>query len=676
MWPEFFIACSLGAAFLLCPGYLFLRIFRMARGHAACAAPLFSTLLFSILSIVYESIGIFADPVSVILIPTALLALVSGALLLVAKDTARGDRADGSPGIILLYAVAGLVAGALIFVSRLEGPLSFLESWDEVHHLNGTQAFAESGVFSFFHSSSYTAQEAATIAPLEAGGFYPSGWQVVCALVVQAAGVPASLAINAVNYIYSSLAFPLGMALFLDTLFDHDGRLLAIGSLVSVSFAAFPWLLICWGPIFPNLAAYCMVPAACALFLRAYGGQSALELAKGLALFLLGLLGIVFLQPNGIFVVAVMIGSFLVREALQGRLQERIGFVSKNHPRDALVLTLLFAALWFAVNRMPPLRGIVDFNWEKYQSPVRALINFATLGYVDGFFAGSAAQPVLAALLVYGIVRALQKKSCTWLFQSYLFWGIALVLSTSTEGLLKHLFAGFWYTDHCRLASAAAISAIPLATIGVGDLLQRLAGVFEGRLPKGRGKLAETAMLALYAAAIFFPTFHIPGISEVQTGFGRLCSTIESDYRAEGGMIDTDELAFLEEVAEIVPDGAIVANNPLDGSVFAYGAYDIHILYRSVSGYESSERGSSRIIRSSLGELPSDDAVGEAVDDLRIEYVLLLNVDSPSAGYINSVMGDGTAEWAGLYGIDDETPGFTLVLEEGAMRLYKLDEAA
>lgn len=141
-------------------------------------------------------------------------------------------------------------------------------------------------------------------------------------------------------------------------------------------------------------------------------------------------------------------------------------------------------------------------------------------------------------------------------------------------------------------------------------------------------------------------------------------------------MLDTDEQAFLEEVATIVPDGAIVANNPLDGSVFAYGAYDIHILYRSVSGYESSEQESSRIIRSSLGELSSDGSVREAADDLRVEYVLLLTVDPPSASYINYVMGDGTAEWVGLYGITDETPGFTLVLEEGAMRLYQLDEAA
>lgn len=675
MWPEFFTACSLGAAFLLCPGFLFLRILRMPRGYAVCAAPLFSTLLFSILSILYESIGIFADPVSVILIPTALLALVSVAVLLAAKDTAQGGQTDIPPRIILLYAAVGLVAGALIFVSQLEGPLSFLESWDEVHHLNGTQAFAESGIFSFFHSSSYTAQEAATVAPLEAGGFYPSGWQVVCALVVQAAGVPASLAINAVNYIYSSLVFPLGMVLLLALLFENDEKLLVVGSLVSVSFAAFPWLLVCWGPIFPNLAAFCVVPATCALFLGAYRGQSIPEVLKGLALFLFGLLGIVFLQPNGIFVVAVMMGSFLVQEALQGCLQEKIGFASKNPVRDALVLTFLFAVLWFAVNRMPSLRGITDFNWESYQSPVRALINFATLGYVDGFFAGSTAQPVLAILLVYGIVCALQKKNRTWLFQSYLFWGVALVLSTSTEGLPKHLLAGFWYTDHCRLASAAAISAIPLATVGICDLLQRLAAIFGNRLPKGKGKLAGAAAV-LYVVVIFFPNFHIPGIAEVRTGFGQLCSTIEFDYRAEGGMLDTDEQAFLEEVATIVPDGAIVANNPLDGSVFAYGAYDIHILYRSVSGYESSEQESSRIIRSSLGELSSDGSVREAADDLRVEYVLLLTVDPPSASYINYVMGDGTAEWVGLYGITDETPGFTLVLEEGAMRLYQLDEAA
>lgn len=674
MWERFFIACALGAVFLVCPGFLFARIFRLPYGKALCAAPLFSSAIFSILSIVYEELGILASPISVVVIPA--LALTS--LAAVSRLVSKGEKHSGDDiplQTIALYVFAGISVGLLVFVKQLDGPFSILQSWDEIHHLNGTQAFAESGVFSFFHGAVYTSDEAA-LAPNGTGSFYPAGWQVICALLAQVVHSHAALAINATNYLFSSFVFPLGMALFLSILFEGDERLIRTGAIVATSFVAFPWLLTLWGPIYPNLAAYCVIPAACSLFLDGFAADRIFSAIRLAILFLLGIAGIALLHPNGVFVIAVMLGSFLVHEALVGRLQNKIGFNSGSYRRDALILTAIFAVLWFIVNRLPFMLNVTDFVWQKYQTPSQAVVDFVTLGYVDGFFGASSPQLLLAFFLVFGIVDSVKSDKNAWLIMSYAFWGFALILSTSTEGIIKQLVAGFWYTDHCRLASAAALCAIPFATVGAQAFFDLAAEKVVSFIPMLGSRMSSVCVLVLYISLIFFPNCRIPGFLDTDTSFGRLCSMIESEYRIGAGMLDEEEWVFLEEVAEIVPEGAIVANNPLDGSVFAFGAYDIHVLYRSVSGYDDSELESSALVRNNIDEYIDDDTVRASVDELGVEYVLLLNIDSSDSGYINYIMGDGTEFWPGLYDIDENTPGFTLILEDGDMRLYMLDDAA
>lgn len=674
MWPSFFIACAVGALFLLCPGYLVLRLAFLSRGRALCAAPLFSSLLFSLLGIACEQLDIAASPLTVVAIPSAVLFASAIVIRFLGKTGEQNEESDIPLRTIVQYAVIGLIAGLAIFVKQLDGPLSFVQGWDVVHHLNGTQAFAESGVFSFFHGAVYTVEEA-EIAPMGPGSFYPAGWQIVCALLTQAMHVPAALGINATNYLFSSLVFPLGMAFFLNCLFEGNEYLLRLGSFTSISFSAFPWLLTLWGPIYPNLAAYCVVPMVCALFIDGYREVPLSRRVRSLILFLLGMLGTALLQPNGVFVVAVMLGSFLIWEALEGRLQEKVGISSGSYYRDALLLIAIFALLWLLVNRAPFMRNVTDYVWERYQSPVQAVINFISLGYVDGFFEASSAQLLLAALIVYGVVRATRDKRSRWLIQAYLFWGVALVLTTSTDGIVKQLVAGFWYTDHCRLASAAVFCAIPLVTVGLEGVLTRIGEALETREPAISSKRLMTKAIVLYLLVVFFPSYHIPGYADVSTGFGRLCASIESAYRVGSGMLDIDEQAFLEQAAELIPEGAVVANNPLDGSVFAFGVYDIHVLYRNVSGYGESELESSKEIRNNLDEYRENGAVQDSVEELDVEYVLLLNVDSRESSYINYILGDGTDAWPSLYEIDEKTPGFTLILEEGDMRLYELDEA-
>ena len=679
MWPEFFIACGVGSLLLFMPGYSLLRLVRVPRGKAFCGAPVLSSALFSVLSIAYDFADISANPMTIAIIPVAMLSALSGAAFLFSRRKACNlNEVDLPLTVILAFMMLGLSVGMVVFVKNLDGPLSFLEEYDEVHHLNCSQAFAESQTFSFLRNSCYTVDEIGR-APFPAGSFYPFGWHVFCALLIQMLHVPATLAANAMNYLFSSLVAPLGFALLLFSIFGLDSSILFVGSLASVSFTAFPWLLVRWGPIYPNLAAFSMVPISCALFFQAYGeGRPSKGTGCRVGIFIVSLMGIALLQPNGVFVVAVMLGSFLIQDAYHGKLHAKLGRIPLCPKGLAAALTVVFASLWFAAYKMPFMNAVTSFNWPRYQSPVQAAVNILTLAYVDGFFNASSAQLFLAALLYYGIFQVVkQKRENVWLIQSYCFWAIALVLTTSTEGELKHLIAGFWYTDHCRLAAAAAISAIPLATIGMHEALTKL-------IPRVQRKAecfnlfgTKLLLIGVFGTLIFFPSYRIPGYCVVSTGFGNLCDAIRSGYAAGPGMIDPEEAAFLADVADVVPDGAVVANNPYDGSIFVYGAYDIHVLYRNIDGYGSDlERPHSIAIREGLDDYIDDGEVRAAVEETGVEYVLLLKVDDDPQNPFSRNIGDGLDEWSGLYKIDDGTPGFTLILEDGEMRLYKLDIAA
>lgn len=671
MWPLFFAECLIGVAYLFCPGFFLLRAIRIPRWQSACSAPVFSVFIYSVVSIIYENASVPANPLTVFLIPTVVLACL---MLAFAHHTGQED--DVPLRFVFAYAIVGLMIGLLVFVKNLDGPLSFMEDWDQVHHMNGTQAFAESQVFSFFHNSLYTVDELARETPFARGGFYPSGWQVICSLLVQTNGVPTTMAINVANYLFSSFVAPLGFAFFLSLVFDCDEKIMFAGSLACVSFAAFPWLLTRWGPVFPNLASFASLPSVLAIFLRTYYAEARVSRKiTGYLFFLLGMMGLLFLQPNGVFAAAVTIGSFIIQEALRGKLKNRLGF-SIGGPRVfAGALIALFAILWFGAFKLPFLRGVVEFNWPSFQSPLQGFINYITIGYVGGFFEASSAQFLLSALVLMGTFSALKESRYRWLLQTYLFWGIVLIVASSTEGILKHLLAGFWYTDHCRIAAATAIAGVPLAALGTAKALPLFEKLFSKVFSKGNSPKPALLGAGLYVVLVFFPNYHVPGYYGAQTGFGTLYESLRINYAFGPGMIDPEESAFLEEVSNVVPDGAIVANNPYDGSIFAYGEYDIHVLYRSNSSYGGeSESQSSVIVREGISDYAVDESVRDAVERLGIEYVLLLKVDSEPLNYFSSVLGDGTELWPSLYEINEDTPGFTLILEEGEMRLYRLDD--
>ena len=115
----------------------------------------------------------------------------------------------------------------------------------------------------------------------------------------------------------------------------------------------------------------------------------------------------------------------------------------------------------------------------------------------------------------------------------------------------------------------------------------------------------------------------------------------------------------------------VVLNVPLDGSAFAYAEDDINVAFRRYGPFNSQQQ---QIIRARLCNVASDSEVRETVEELDARYVVLLDTDfdDSSTFFPNGTVG----AWPGFINLDEQTPGFDLVLSEGDMRLYRIEDEA
>ena len=95
---------------------------------------------------------------------------------------------------------------------------------------------------------------------------------------------------------------------------------------------------------------------------------------------------------------------------------------------------------------------------------------------------------------------------------------VIYVVGITTEGPLKQLLAGFWYTDPHRTAASVALLAVPLASLGLGSLSDALFNlVFPDRLLSSRG--ARLGVAILIGVVVSYANVMLPNIGYPQGAF-------------------------------------------------------------------------------------------------------------------------------------------------------------
>ena len=125
--------------------------------------------------------------------------------------------------------------------------------------------------------------------------------------------MPITLSVNTVNFIFSFVVFPIGMLYLFKTIFKDNHILISLGSLCSFAFAGFPWGLLTFGPLYPNLTSFALLPLLIAVFIRmTCEKQAVLQRLSLLVIFVVGLGSIAVTQPNAAFTLGVFLVPFCI----------------------------------------------------------------------------------------------------------------------------------------------------------------------------------------------------------------------------------------------------------------------------------------------------------------------------------------------------------------------------
>lgn len=687
MWGLFFATTLLVAVSLYVPGYLVLRGFGVSRVLAFSFAPLLGVVAYVVLGLAYAEFGMWSCWAS-----QAVPLMLAGAVLFVAVRKVRsgagrvvfglsdhgvvrpGFRISFDAACLAGYVLFGVAFAGVLFVWYLGSPDSYAQQYDNISHLATIQSFVESDIWSPFASSAYSSAADAAINPLPDGGFYPTAWYSVAALAVTSTGVSSAMAENIANFVFVAIVLPSSVFVFLRVVFDGRRSVLPFGAVCMLLFSGFPWMLIHFGPLYPNLSAFCMVLAAAAVFILAFqAGCSALQRVGLGVLFVMALASLALAQPNAVFTLAVLLAPFCVWQAscvpLLVRGWGRRAFASRfAFGAGAFVL---IAVIWVLLYKAPFLQAVVQHTWPACSTVGEAFFDALLLG-----FRAEGTQIVLAALVAVGALSALWDRRFLWLSFSYLFACAIYCINACFDGMLKHLFAGFWYTDPWRCGAMASLIGIPPAVLGLWTLWRcALAGV--RRLRAGDMSWAASGVVAVVVALLVVLGSAFPGIAAPGSQSGAVAFRSVFFGLHEGASVsavyDDAEKAFVREVKQTVPHDALIINVPDDGSAFAFAAEGLRTYFRYTRDYDvPGETAESVAIRRGLCNVVQDEDVRAAVRGIEAQYVLQLDQGQPDVPRVYLFTYESGEKWQGIDAIRDDTPGFEVVLAEGDMRLYRI----
>jgi len=724
MWLEFFQSVVVIVALLYVPGVILLHASGMSKPWALVSAPLVSCALYFIEGEIFSVLNIPIPLAVMILVPLLIAALVNGYVFYVAskhKEHHRGEKPSTSktpqalkqstspvPAFIceelpfwmpLLYATVGLLTVGLLFLPTLPSASSFVQGWDIVHHLDVTQAMIESQKYSSIHYDFYSTVEA-SITPWEPGtsGFYPSGWNIIVALTTQLVSTTVPIAGNALNFVSAAIIFPLSICSLIAKVLPKHRIALISGAFVCLAFFVFPWSLLIYGPIFPNTVAFCVMPSIWWVFMQMTRSKTPKhDLIWLIVIFVLGLITLFILHPSTIFssIVVLLPWSF----ARIGESKRRVVLFGKQIKPVTLAYAFFIFALviWSVFYYVLIVRGVaLNFWWSAYSSLQDAILHALGMDFIGQSYAGGelvSPQPILSICVLVGAVWTFKHKQARWMVSAFMYLSILCIFIITFDVPLKGYLSGFWYTDPFRIAASCVIMAIPLAALGLATLAEAALETFASWREKAaqRQTQGQTKAHTKPQTCIFCTVWAKPLI----TGAVIACAVVlnyvvpmpnlkseepipavrafrQASEKAYGDhyILTSEELEFLRRVELTVPAGAVIANLPHDGSLWAYGTNDLHVLWRFPNGYDASERPASAILRKRLNRIASDPEALQTVHDLNVQYVLILNNVVDYSNAVTSTYKPGT--FRGITQITDTTPGFEVVLEEGSMRLYKI----
>ena len=604
-----------------------------------------------------------------LLIPTAVLLVIYS---LIKHRYGSSNNKANQLLILSLHVLIGILLVLLVLFKHQHGFGAFQPDNDNATHLAIIKNMASSKILSVLSTSAYFDT---SVSPdiNTAGSFYPSIFHLLAALSILTSGVAVQTAENITAAVIIAMVYTSGCYALFRAIEPSNRNLTIAGVVGSLLIVGFPWRFIVWGPLYPNLLSLSLIPAALSVEIEICNSikENKLDLRQ-VFLFLLTIIAVSGSHPNGLFTLGVLsIG--LLSETLFSKVRA----TTKKGKFIPVFATLGFLAcviaIWSICFLLPAFQGVVNYKWPANQSLHKAVISLLFFG-----FTRDSGDPILLILLCIGIVHTMRGKEFRWLVASYLLTAFMFIIAVSSDGVVKQYLCGFWYCDHNRIAACTSLAAMPLICIGIASVFSLLDNsVSNWHSIKTKGtpiiKLSASVLIILI---VCFP-FFIDNYLGYPTTFQDYKRLLDYKFDKESPSVySSDEVDFVNKSDKLIKPGAKVINIPFDGSCLAYDIQGLNTYYRDphISGSKNStETEHSWLYRKQLSNYLDCQQIRDALKNDHIEYVLMLD-DGESEGEPERYFaGYNENDWSGITSINENTPGFSLVLAKDDMKLYRIN---
>ena len=683
MWLDFATSTAFDTFALLIPGVILLISLNIPISLSICLAAPISIAFYTIFGQVFASVSLYG--LMPIAISTGLLLIFAIASMLVTrKGNLKQNPINKDYAIAILYPLAGIVVTSVIFLSQLnDGAGSFLQFSDNATHLGYIKSMSESGAFATIGQNSTPFGAPTSQAPYPNSGFYPMGFHIVAAFSIIVTGVETAVAENAMVFTYAAIIYPLGVYGLLRS-YTSDRFPLICGAILCMAFTAFPSRMLLVHQAYPNLAGFAATPSVVALFRYSFPTLSREGFSPRACVgFGISLVGLSSLHAKALFTAALFIGPTILLESIPSSTKKcKLSELKRCVINILSGLALIAAAviLWLILLDCPLLANITSFIWEWTVDVPHAIYRVIALGLRIG-----SPQLALASFVILGAIFCAKDRTKWSMLLAYALFCCIFIFNSAGNDDLKRIFAGFWYTDPERTAAMVAIAALPLATIGLSSsitiLAEKLSNHRETESLQARRFSQRCISISLLCAFMILGSFFTFKVDLCEITFGRwnafrlTSSSVRKDStRNEGKPLSYSESRFIEKCIDLIGTEQLVLNNPYDGSVFAYATSGLNTYYKAYGGPGDTEISS--VIRTSLNSIGTDGAARNAVAQTGAQYYIKLDMNGferiNETLYESDYASFNPNDWIGVLSVDDSTPGFEIVLQEGNYRLYRI----
>ncbi|MBP2413743.1 hypothetical protein JOF48_002542 [Arthrobacter stackebrandtii] len=576
--------------------------------------------------------------------------LVAARLAVVRGRTAesRLRTPDRPRPALLLAGLGGFCFSAATLGTNLArtfiAPENISNTYDNVHHLSAVRAVVESGNGSAFDVGSMIHNGPSSV--------YPFTWHNLVALTMELGNV-ASLpaAVNSANIVIGAMVWTLGCMFLATRVAGTRPAVLLVAGVLAGGFGAFPFLALGWGVLYPNFLAIALLPTFVGLVadVLKLSPKPRVGTALGVVLLVLGAPGLALSHPN----IVMTLAAFTVPMLLFWLVRL---FAARRHPWQATAAASAGVALYLVV---------FVVAWDRIRPSSAGSHWPPTLTFSDAVGEALAVAPhgvpafwPVFLLILSGLAAVCVQWRRIWaagiFFVAALFF---VVVASFPEAALRNAITGVFFNDSNRLAALLPVAALPIMAAGavwLWDLAVKL-------IPAGALDVKPRAMVLGAVGGI---AALLLGLAMQNNSLQAVVASTGDQYYAstpESWLLSSDEAALLKRAPEHIPAGAMTIGHPANGGSLIYALDNYPTVVPSLSSAQSPE---IQLIWTSLPQLNDDPAVCEAVRKLDAYYYL----DFGSGRQVSDMrMTIPSSEDLAA------TPGLTLLDEQGAARLYRID---